>query len=286
MDIGELDIHLRRRHHIEAAQGRRSRLPANLRQLGAVGAVTRPGGTGSQAAVVKVGLPPKGGASTRQHLAYLQWHKGQNHTNAQLYGPGARDPQAFAQAAKQDPHQFRLIVSTKDDPLGQQRTQFIEALVHQMERDLGRQLDWIAANHYDTDNPHTHIVVRGIAQGEPLYMAKSYFEHGIRDRASAILTRMLGHQHREVQRYQLEQSYSQERLAMNGMLRGAGDPDVYRVHQQQRTQQPQALARQFGSVRQEYGVEVLRAELMQQHQRLQALQMQQRQWHEAQRREW
>jgi type IV secretory pathway VirD2 relaxase len=286
MNIGELDIHLRRGHHVEAAYGRRGRLSANLRQLGAVGAVTRPGGAGSQAAVVKVGLPPKGGASTRQHLAYLQWRKGHNHTHASLYGPGARDPQAFAQAATQDPHQFRLVVSTKVDHLGEQRTAFIEALVHQMERDLGRQLEWVAANHYDTDNPHTHLVVRGVAEGEPLYMARSYFEHGIRDRASAILTRMLGQQHREVQRYQLEQTYIQERLAMNGMLRGAGDPDVYRVHQQQRTQQSQALAGQLGSFRQEYGVDALRAELMQHQHRMQALQMQQRQWHDAQRREW
>ena len=87
MDIGELDIHLRRRQHIEDAMGKQPRLPGTLRQLGAVGAVTRPGGPGSQRAFVKV-MPVKS-TGTRQHLAYLQYQKGQHQTHAPLYGPGA-----------------------------------------------------------------------------------------------------------------------------------------------------------------------------------------------------
>ena len=115
MDIGELDIHLRRRKHIEDAVGKQPRLPGTLRQLGAVGVVTRPVGAGSQRAFVKV-LPVRS-TGTRQHLAYLQYQKGQGQTHAPLYGPGASDPLAFARAAKQDPHQFRIIVSTKEDQL-------------------------------------------------------------------------------------------------------------------------------------------------------------------------
>jgi hypothetical protein len=30
-----------------------------------------------------------------------------------------------------------------------------------MERDLGTKLDWIGVDHYNTDNPHLHILVRG-----------------------------------------------------------------------------------------------------------------------------
>ena len=227
MDIGELDIHLRRRKHVEDAAGKQPRLPGTLRQLGAVGAVTRPGGPGSQRTLVKV-LPVKS-AGTRQHLAYLQYQKGQQRTPAPLYGPGASDPLAFARAAKQDPHQFRIIISTKDDPLGDQRTAFIEQLVRQMERDLARNLEWVAANHYDRPHAHTHLVIRGVANGEALYMAKSYFEHGIRDRADALLTRLLGRHQQERHRYQADQSYAQERLALNGMVRGTGDPDLWRL---------------------------------------------------------
>ena len=34
-------------------------------------------------------------------------------------------------------------------------------LMGRMEADLGTGLDWVAVNHWNTDNPHTHIVVRG-----------------------------------------------------------------------------------------------------------------------------
>jgi hypothetical protein len=245
--------------------------------------VTRPGGAGSQRAFVK-GMPV-GSTGTRQHLAYLQFKKGQQQTHAPLYGPGASDPLVFARAAKQDPHQFRIIVSTKEDLLGDQRTAFIEQLVRQMERDLARPLEWVAANHYDRPHAHTHIVLRGVANGEALYMAKSYFEHGIRDRADDLLTRILGRRQQELQRYQIDQSYAQERLALNGMLRGAGDPDLWRLVRQQQTSQTQALAGQLGSYRQDYGTDAVRAELAQMHQRMQALHTQHMQWQQMQRRD-
>jgi len=93
-------------------------------------------------------------------------------------------------------------------------------------------------------------------------MARSYFEHGIRDRADA-----------------------QERLALNGMLRGAGDPDLWRLVRQQQTSQTQALAGQLGSFRQEYGTDAVRTELAQMQQRMQALHQQQHQWQQQQRRD-
>jgi type IV secretory pathway VirD2 relaxase len=30
-----------------------------------------------------------------------------------------------------------------------------------MERDLGTPLQWVAIDHYNTDNPHVHLLVRG-----------------------------------------------------------------------------------------------------------------------------
>ena len=32
-----------------------------------------------------------------------------------------------------------------------------------MTTDLETRLDWVAVDHWDTDNPHTHIVLRGHA---------------------------------------------------------------------------------------------------------------------------
>ena len=154
MDSGELDIHLRRRKHIAQVLGKQPRLPGTLRQLGAMGVVTRPVGTGSQRAFVKV-LPVKS-TGTRQHLAYLQYQKGQGRTHAPLYGPGASDPLAFARAAKQDPHQFRIIIVRGRIALGTNVPLYRTAGPPDG-TGPGRPLEWVAAN-TTTDRMRTPIL--------------------------------------------------------------------------------------------------------------------------------
>jgi type IV secretory pathway VirD2 relaxase len=153
-----------------------------------------------------------------------------------------------------------------------------------MERDLGRELEWVAANHYDTTYPHTHIVLRGGARGEEWYMARSYVEHGIRDRAAALLTRMVGQQTQESLRSQIDHTYTQERLVLNGMLRGGPDPDVWHLYRHRQASQAQQAEHAAFSVSRSQGAEALRAELTALHQRTQALQMHQGPWQHSQKR--
>src|SRR3546814_5675538 len=62
-----------------------------------------------------------------------------------------------------------------------------------MEADLGTGLDWGAVNHWNTDNPHTHIVVRGRDDtGKDLIIAGDYIAHGFRHRAAELATEWLG----------------------------------------------------------------------------------------------
>lgn len=62
-----------------------------------------------------------------------------------------------------------------------------------MSVDLQTRLDWVAVDHWDTDNPHTHIVLRGCADsGQDLVIAPDYMGHGMRVRASEIATEWLG----------------------------------------------------------------------------------------------
>ncbi|RUV44169.1 MAG: hypothetical protein E5X45_28595 [Mesorhizobium sp.] len=50
---------------------------------------------------------------------------------------------------------------------------FTRDLMGQMEKDLGTKLDWIAADHWNTDNPHIHIILRGRTEdGEDLVRAR------------------------------------------------------------------------------------------------------------------
>src|SRR3546814_11538595 len=63
----------------------------------------------------------------------------------------------------------------------------------QVELDLGTRLDWVAVDHWDTDNPHTHIVLRGKDdRGEDLVIARDYIGRGMRTRASELATDWLG----------------------------------------------------------------------------------------------
>jgi type IV secretory pathway VirD2 relaxase len=63
----------------------------------------------------------------------------------------------------------------------------------QMESDLGTKLDWVAADHYDTGQPHTHIVIRGQRDdGKDLVIPKDYIIHGIRDLVEDLATIELG----------------------------------------------------------------------------------------------
>ncbi|MBS7542850.1 DUF3363 domain-containing protein [Ancylobacter oerskovii] len=105
------------------------------------------------------------------------------------------DGKAFLERGREDRHQFRFIVAPEDGlELGDLKG-FTRELMGQMESDLGTKLDWIAVDHHNTGHPHTHVLVRGVTdEGRALTIAGDYIAHGIRHRASDIVTRELGPQ--------------------------------------------------------------------------------------------
>src|SRR3546814_1493988 len=63
----------------------------------------------------------------------------------------------------------------------------------QAEQDMGTTLDWVAVDHFNTERPHTHIVLRGIDdRGDNLIIAREYISHGLRESASDLVTLDLG----------------------------------------------------------------------------------------------
>lgn len=91
-----------------------------------------------------------------------------------------------------EPHQFRLIVSPEDAER-LDLTDYTRKLMAQVESDLGRKLNWKAINHYNTDNPHTHIVIHGLDRnGGTVFIDREYISNGIRHRAAELATRELG----------------------------------------------------------------------------------------------
>lgn len=135
-------------------------------------------------------------APLSRHIAYLK-REGvtRGGKDAELFGggDGPVDGGAFAERGADDRHHFRFIVSPEDAGELADVRAFTRELLTDMEADLGTRLDWIAVDHWNTDNPHVHILVRGKADdGRDLVIDKDYIREGMRGRAEERVTIELG----------------------------------------------------------------------------------------------
>ncbi|MGV7120504.1 relaxase/mobilization nuclease domain-containing protein [Sphingopyxis sp. 550A] len=130
------------------------------------------------------------------HITYLK-REGvtRDGSPAQMFdanGDGA-DGRAFADRCKDDRHHFRIIVSPEDAADLTDLREYTRDLVRQMEADLGTRLDWVAVDHWNTDNPHVHLLVRGVNdQGADLVINRDYISHNLRSRAEELAQAELG----------------------------------------------------------------------------------------------
>ena len=122
------------------------------------------------------------------------------------------DDRGFADRCKDDRHHFRIIVSPEDAAELTDLREYTRDLVRQMEADLGTRLDWVAVDHWNTDNPHVHLLVRGVTDtGADLVMARDYISHNLRSNAEELAQAELGPKpEHEVQRT-LERDVTAER---------------------------------------------------------------------------
>lgn len=170
-------------------------------------------------AIVKtrlVRMAGNGFAAARAHLRYIQ-RDGVTREGApgEMYGRDAdvADGKEFLARCRDDRHQFRFIVSAEDGAEYPDLKPYIRRLMAQAEHDLGTRLDWVAVDHFNTDQPHTHVMLRGVDdRGENLVIAREYIAHGLRERAADLATLDLGPRtDREIQQ-RLRRDVEQERL--------------------------------------------------------------------------
>ena len=179
----------------------------------------RLGGFRGRRAVVKaslIRLGGKAGQAARAHMRYIQ-RDGVTREGlpGELYGPETDQANGdeFLKCTAGDRHQFRFIVSAEDGAEYPDLKPYVRRLMAQVELDLGTKLDWVAVDHFNTERPHTHIVLRGVDdRGDNLIIAREYISHGLRERASELVTLDLGPRTDQEIEARLRHDVDQERL--------------------------------------------------------------------------
>lgn len=135
-------------------------------------------------------------APLARHIAYLE-RDGvtRDGSDGQMFDAGSdqADGDAFAGRCEEDRHHFRFIVSPEDASEMTDLRAFTREMMDDMASDLDTRFDWVAVDHWNTDNPHVHVLVRGVASnGKDLVIDRAYISVGLRARAEERVTVELG----------------------------------------------------------------------------------------------
>ena len=170
-------------------------------------------------------------APLAKHLGYLK-REGvtRDGEDARLFDARGDDADAksFAARCEEDRHHFRFIVSPEDAPQMADLKGFTRKLMKQAERDLSTRLDWVAVDHWNTDNPHIHVLVRGkLANGKDLVIGRDYISRGFRLRASELVSLELGLRNEREIKSALEKDVQAERwTGFDSRLRDMADDNA------------------------------------------------------------
>jgi Protein of unknown function (DUF3363) len=140
-----------------------------------------------------------GGAARQniaRHLDYLsQPGKGRTGESPELYSDVASNEQrhVFSNLTQDHRHQFRIVLEPENGWEYPNLRPLVGRLMKQVALDLRVDLDWVAADHFDTGRPHSHIVVAGRDRsGENILIAPTYLKDGIAARAAELVSLDLG----------------------------------------------------------------------------------------------
>jgi type IV secretory pathway VirD2 relaxase len=182
----------RLRHRVGAARGSGSRVPGRGRW------VDHFSSSRLQRSAVKVSYSRNGSKGTwAAHGRYLAREGAQREGERGKGFSASREdidiPKELSRWQRAgDPRLFKLIVSPEAGGELDLR-EHARAVMRDVERDLGTPVEWVAIDHHNTDNPHVHIVLRGVDQaGKELRIDPDYVKSGFRQRSQEAATRVLG----------------------------------------------------------------------------------------------
>ncbi|MDY0096206.1 MAG: DUF3363 domain-containing protein [Candidatus Vecturithrix sp.] len=162
-----------------------------------------------------------GAKNLYQHVRYISRSgAGKEETRAVLFDRenDGVDGLAFHGLCKDDRHHFRMIISPENGHGIDDFQGYVRGVMGLMESDLGTSLEWVGAVHYDTDDVHAHVIIRGVnARGQDLVIGRDYIAGGIRARAQELATELLGE--RSLEQIQKAQEGEVERLSVTSFDR-------------------------------------------------------------------
>lgn len=137
------------------------------------------------------------GAALAAHIAYLgRMGAGKDGERAAFFGPvhDGVDGGAATQGWARDRHHFRFIISPEHGDRIADLGGYTREVMSRVADDLGEpSLNWIAVCHFDTDQPHAHVLVRGKRNdGRDLVIPRDYIAYGFRARAQEVAQERLG----------------------------------------------------------------------------------------------
>ena len=99
-----------------------------------------------------------------------------------------------ARGWSEDRHHFRFIISPEHGDRITDLRGYVRQVMARVSADLGEpNLRWVATCHYDTDQPHAHVLMRGRrADGRDLVIPRDYMGYGFRARAQEVAQERLG----------------------------------------------------------------------------------------------
>lgn len=137
------------------------------------------------------------GAALARHVSYLG-RAGAGHQGAQaeFFDRISDGIDAAGETASwaADRHHFRFIISPEHGDRIADLKGYVREVMARVSADLGEpQLTWIGTCHYDTDQPHAHVLIRGRrGDGRDLVIPRDYVGYGFRARAQEVAQERLG----------------------------------------------------------------------------------------------
>lgn len=137
------------------------------------------------------------GAALSKHVAYLgRAGAGQEGSRPEFFDRAPDDIPAAERVRgwEGDRHHFRFIISPEHGDRIAVLKAYVREVMARVSADLGEpDLVWRATCHYNTDQPHAHVLVRGKrGDGRDLVIPRDYIAYGFRARAQEAAQERLG----------------------------------------------------------------------------------------------